>query len=161
MVEIMQNFYIGNEDDYEKRIKNRLGWNIIHACKEPYHRDLLRYKTQGAPQNNPEYLIAKRQNKLICNLIDTDDPKYVPQEIIDTILIFIENSLKENKKVLLHCNQGESRSPSIGLLYLAIKGIIPNRTYLEAKQEFIKIYKNFKPKKGIEGFMIKNWDRYL
>ncbi len=109
MVEIMQNFYIGNEDDYEKRIKNRLGWNIIHACKEPYHRDLLRYKTQGAPQNNPEYLIAKRQNKLICNLIDTDDPKYVPQEIIDTILIFIENSLKENKKVLLHCNQGESR----------------------------------------------------
>jgi len=63
MTEIHPNLFIGNENDYEFKVKNREGWNIIHACKEPCHRQTLGYSGRGAPKGHPEYLMAKRENR--------------------------------------------------------------------------------------------------
>ena len=54
MKEIIHNLYIGSQDDYEQVVKYEVGWRIIHACKEPYHRNALGYKGQGAPKESPE-----------------------------------------------------------------------------------------------------------
>lgn len=161
MKEIYTNLFVGNVEDYENIVKSKSGWNIIHACKEPYHRRLLGYTGQGAPKNHPEYLIAKRQNRLFCNLVDAPNPNFISKEIIDKCLIFIDETIKTNNKLLIHCNQGESRSPGISLLYLAIIGVIPNQSYSQAKNEFLKLYPKFNPNRGIEEFLIKNWQYYI
>ncbi|WP_411823658.1 dual specificity protein phosphatase family protein [Leptospira sp. 'Mane'] len=121
MIQIRPNLFIGNEQDYEMKIKSQHDWNVVHACKEPYHRNLLGYSGRGAPKAHPEYLIARRENRLFLNLVDADDPNYIPKEIIDSAIAFMDESLLSGQNCLVHCNQGESRSPSLGLLYLAAK----------------------------------------
>ncbi|EMO60011.1 hypothetical protein LEP1GSC161_0256 [Leptospira santarosai str. CBC1416] len=64
MIEIIPNLHIGNQSDYETNIANRHNWFVIHACKEPFHRNLLGYSGKGAPKEHPEYLLARRGNRL-------------------------------------------------------------------------------------------------
>lgn len=80
--------------------------------------------------------MAKRRDRLILNLVDVKNPAYIAKKIIDEALKFIDQSLKEGQKVLVHCTQGQNRSPGIGLLYLAKEGIIHNRSFEEALAEF-------------------------
>ena len=161
MKEIYANLYVGTVADYENSVKGLDDWQIVHACKEPYHRQELGYKTAGAPKNHPEYLIAHRKNRLILNLVDAPSPAYIPKEIIDAALAFIHQGLKDQSKVLVHCNMGESRSPSIGLLYLAIYTDLLSKSFLQAEQEFKKIYPFYSPGTGMRGFLSLNWDTFL
>ena len=83
MIGVFPNLFVGTQQDYELNVKSQPGWMVVHACKEPYHRQELGYTSQGAPKNHPEYLIARRGNRLILNLVDAPDPRYIPKEIID------------------------------------------------------------------------------
>jgi hypothetical protein len=51
MIEIHPNLYIGNEHDYEFNVRRESGWCIVHACKEPYHRQALGYTGRAAPKS--------------------------------------------------------------------------------------------------------------
>lgn len=161
MIEIHPNLYIGNESDYERHVRSEPGWCVVHACKEPYHRLALGYTGRAAPKDHPEYLIAQRGDRLILNLVDAPDLAYIPQEIIDTALEYIDTSLRNSNRVLVHCNEGCSRSAGIGLLYLAaytdqFKGL----DFYQAEAMFRSIYPPYNPKAGMRGYMIKNWDIY-
>jgi predicted protein tyrosine phosphatase len=161
MIEIYPNLFIGNEKDYESRVRHEPGWCIVHACKEPYHRRALGYHSKAAPKNHPEYLIARRDNRLILNLVDAPDSAYIPKEIIDAALEFIKNNLKGGNHVLVHCNEGCSRSAGIGLLYLAKHtDRLPKRNFVEAETVFRALYPPYNPKSGIRGFMMANWTDY-
>jgi hypothetical protein len=94
MTEIHKNLYVGNETDYELKVINQDGWNVIHACKEPYHRQALSYSGRGAPKDHPEYLMAKRENRLILNLVDVENPAYIAKEIMDEALQFIAQNME-------------------------------------------------------------------
>lgn len=160
MIKICKNLYIGNEEDYEFKVKNNPNWMVVHACKEPYHRTLLGYSGRGAPKNHPEYLIARRGNRLFLNLVDADSSDYIPKEIIDAALHFIQESISVGKSCLVHCNQGESRSPSIGLLYMVKEGKLPIISFPATESEFRKIYPAYNPKPGIREFIMNNWKIY-
>lgn len=161
MIEIYQNLFVGNQDDYELTVARQGGWAVIHACKEPYHRAALGYRGRGAPKDHPEYLVARRDDRLILNLVDADNPAYIPQEIIDAALSFISEKLAENLKVLVHCNQGMSRSPSIGLLYLVQHtDKLPKASFAEAEHAFRNFYPLYSPKDGVRGFMLHSWTIY-
>lgn len=160
MREVFDNFFIGNEMDYETKVRGDDSWAIVHACKEPYHRQALGYSGRGAPKGHPEYLIARREERLILNLVDVDDPAYIHKDIIDAAISFIAEQLAKGKKVLLHCNQGASRSAGIGLLYLARHGHIPNGSFASAEQAFRQIYPECSMAGGIRGFLQKNWELY-
>lgn len=155
----MRNLFIGNQKDYDNNIKYKTGWKIIHACKEPYHRKAVKYTGRAIYKNHPEYLIAYRGHRLILNLIDIDDPKYIPKEIIDEALKFIKDNI-QSFPILLHCNKGESRSPSIGMLYMSMNNEISNASFGSAFQDFIKIYPEYKPANGIKQFLVSNWEYY-
>lgn len=158
MIEIVENLFVGNQYDYEKNVKYRNDFSVVHACKEPYHRRALGYSGRGAPNSHPEYLVAKRENRLILNLIDADDPSYIPEEIIFQAVRFIEEELSYNKKVLVHCNQGESRGPGIGIICFARKKGYADMSYNSVCQEFRKIYPTYKPSLGINKFLELNWE---
>ena len=161
MIEIYPNLFIGTEQDYESKVKGQPDWVIVHACKEPYHRNELGYKSLGAPKGHPEYLIARRGNRLILNLVDAPNPAYIPKEIIDAALEFIHAGLSESHKVLVHCNLGKSRSPSIGLLYLSKYTDRLPKEFSAAEREFRQIYPLYNPGAGMRGFIVKNWGTYL
>jgi len=79
MIEIVTNLFIGSQDDYELTVRHETGWRVIHACKEPYHRQALGYRGQGAPRNDPEYLVAVRGERLMLNMVDVTDPSFLFQ----------------------------------------------------------------------------------
>lgn len=161
MIEVCPGLYVGDELDYERTVKFQEGWHVVHACKEPYHREALGYSGRGAPKEHPEYLIARRGHRLILNIIDSDDPAYIPVEIVDAALEFIHKHVSAGDRVLVHCNQGESRSPGLALLYLASQtDQIPNTSLVEAEAAFRVIYPRYNPSLGVRGFLQSNWHSY-
>jgi predicted protein tyrosine phosphatase len=137
------------------------GWAVVHACKEPYHRQALGYLGRGAPKEHPEYLIAQRGDRLILNIVDVDNPAFFNKAMIDTALDFIDEALGRDMKVLVHCNVGESRSPSIALLYLACRAkVLSRESFLEAEEEFRRLYPAYNPRAGIRGHLQQNWHLY-
>jgi len=160
MIEIHPGLYVGDERDYYQ-VEHETGWRVVHACKEPFHRQALGYVGRAAPREHPEYLIARRGDRLILNLVDAPDPAYIPREIIDAAIEFIRESLAEGHRVLVHCNQGESRSPGIGLLYLvACTERLPRDTLEHAETSYRAVYPLYNPGRGVRGFMAANWESY-
>ena len=156
MIEVSPNLHVGSQLD-EQTIRGHDGWFLIHACKEPYHRDALRYTGRGAPRGHPEYLIARRLGRLILNLIDADNASYIPREIIDAALEAIVENIG-SRKVLVHCNQGQSRSPTIAFLYLAKSTpAFSGQDLGDALAQFQKLYPPYAPARGMADFVRKNW----
>ncbi len=160
MIEIWKNLYLGNEFDYESAVRSQSGWHVVHACKEPYHRAALGYTGRAASRSHPEYLIARRGNRLILNLVDAADPAYIGKEIVDAGIAFVKDGLASDERVLVHCNEGRSRSPMIGLLYLASFTDILPTTFESAEVSFRSIYPPYTPGAGVRGFLISHFDAY-
>lgn len=160
MKEIIENLYVGSQEDYENSVFLPYEWSFVLAAKEPWHRNALGYTGRAAPKNHPEYLMARRDNKLILNLVDAPKPEFFDKRIIDVALDFIEEELNKGKKVGVFCNQGESRSASIALLYLVKHGIIKGEDLVECEAEFLKVYPKYNPGTGIRGFVKENFKTY-
>lgn len=96
-------------------------WFVIHAAKEPWHRDALGYTGRGAPPDHPEYLVARRPGEMMLNLVDMKSisPQYT-NPIVEAAFEAIDNALirDEPKRVLIHCNEGKSLAPTLALLWL-------------------------------------------
>lgn len=161
MIEVYSKLFVGDELDYKHRVSHETGWAIVHACKEPYHREALGYSGRGAPRDHPEYLVARRGNRLMLNIVDTDNPMFFHKEMIDQALEFIEQMRVSEQNVLVNCNQGESRAPSIALLYMACRlNALPADSLEAAESKFRLVYPNYYPKFGIREHMRQNWQQY-
>src|SRR5664280_1642667 len=111
--------FVGTQEDYESVARHEDGWWVVHACKDPYHRQLLGYTGRGAPKGPNYYRVRHRPDTLTLNMVDVEDPSFISQEeLIDPCLDFIQEGLNKGMKVLIHCNQGESRAPGICMLCL-------------------------------------------
>lgn len=159
MKEIDKNIFVGSLEDYEA-LKFSSEFFFVQACKEPCHRQALGYTGRSVNKHHPEYLIAHRPQRIILNMVDTETGKYFSNILFEKSIEFISTHVKNGRKVLIHCNLGISRSPSIGLLYLAINGKIRNDNFWEAKEDFLKIYPEYSPK-GVQEFLIINWSNYI
>ena len=115
MIEVYTKLFVGSELDYEGIVSRQSGWAVVQACKDPYHRQALGYSERAAPKNHPEYLVALRGMRLILNIVDANDPAFFDKGMITQALDFIDQQHSDKLNVLVHCNQGESRGPSIAL----------------------------------------------
>lgn len=149
MIQIYKSLYVGSEHDYWTIPGD---WKIVQACKEPYHRKAIGY-SGTLSKTHPEYLFALRDNRLILNLVDSQDPAYILPEIINKAIEFIHENL-DRHNVLVHCNQGRSRGPSIGLLYLlSHTDLFKELNYNEIMFEYKKLYPYFSPALGMSGYI--------
>jgi len=161
MIEVYPSLFVGDENDYEFNVAAQEGWAVVHACQEPYHRQALGYRGRGAPKHHPEYLVACRANRLILNIVDVDNPTFFDKGMIDAALGFIDEALAQGSRVLIHCNQGESRSPAIALLYMAARlGALPTESLQAAEDQFRALYPGYNPKPGIRGHLHQYWHEY-
>lgn len=159
MIEVYKNLFVGSENDYFN-IRNQSEWFVIHACKN-FHNQILGIRgMQKIPSSNPERNFAIRDNKLSLNLIDGDNYITLPQIYKDEISSIMNKAIdfiKENiepKKVLVHCNQGISRSPTIALLYLyKHTDLFKNLALDDAIKRFRGFYPHYNPKNGMVEYL--------
>jgi hypothetical protein len=154
MHEVHRDLFIGTERDCFFTQKD--DWAVIHACKSPCHQRALSY-TGSLPKNHPSYLACEQGNHLFLNMIDPDQPLFMPPLFVAS-LAFIEKHLSK-RKVLIHCNEGLSRAPSLALLYLAKRaGVIDNSSYIAAYKDFIKRFPFYRPGRGIATYLELHWN---
>ena len=156
MKEIYKNLFIGSDIDCANNFINP-EFSIIHACKT-CHQKTLNY-SKSLPSTHPNYLIYEKDAHLYLNMVDMPNellPMYT-NPIFKHAINFINREI-QNRKILIHCNQGHSRSPSLGMIYLAKNDIITKKSYAEAKVEFEKLYLEFAPGNGIMLYMQHNWN---
>ena len=145
MVEIAPGLYVGSLDDCPAKIPT------IHALKEPCYLDACPPQLHRK-KGDPRYLFVERGTNLYLNLVDARTPKYFSTELFTTALAFIDRF----DEVLIHCNQGQSRAPSIGLLWMA-KRVWGSASFAEACIPFLEIYPDSLPGPGIKSFLSEHW----
>lgn len=118
------NLYLGNMYDYED-IRDVRSWSALHCCKVPYHQELVGYSKNLSPEH-PYYKCISVGNRMALNIVDMDrfDRRYLGfnKDMFKEAFDFLDHELERGQKVLVHCNEGLSRSPMILLLYLCYKG---------------------------------------
>lgn len=129
---------------------------VVHACKSPCHQNAVGY-TGNLSNQHPNYLVLEKENDLFLNIIDPAEPLFMPP-LFSHFIEFSNKHWSQGKKIIIHCNQGESRAPSLALLFLAkVVSVIPNDSYGAAREEFEKLYPRYNPGQGIQKYFAKNW----
>ena len=160
MIEVYPNLFIGSRNDYETIVSGQPGWAIVHACKE-YHRNTVGYKLWNVPRYHPEYLLARRENRIMLCLLDLPVSGFIKKEMIDQTLDFIDDAYSSGLKVLIHCMAGRSRSPSITMLYLATRlHVLSTESFEAAEKQFRGLYPRYHPNRGIREHLRRNWQQY-
>ncbi len=92
------------------------------------------------------------------NIVDTPDPRFFSGWMIDQATKFIsEQRVPSSNKVLVHCNEGCSRGPSIALYYLRNYTAGTPDNFEDAVKWFTEKYPKYNPASGIRGFVEANW----
>lgn len=175
MVEVYPGLFVGNQENYEVMTsfpqynEFEKEFSFIGAAKYPWHKEHAKmdgsdcegYDGKAMPKDQKEYLYAEREHALYCNLIDTKDPAYIPDEIILKCIDFIKKEMQNDRKVIICCNQGESRSPSIALMYMIEDGFFDDcKSIYDIFIRFKSLYQNYKPANGMEQKVIEFWRKY-
>lgn len=158
MEDVYPGLYVGSDEDY-LRLADKPGWSYLRCCKDGPggHRQLLGYETMAAPKDK-NYYHVRRKHLLALNMIDGDDPNYVSTGMIDTALEFISERLAAGDRVLVSCNQGHSRGPSVAMMYLRSIGELPH-PFLLAERVFRTLYPYYQPALGARQYAKSNWSR--
>lgn len=144
------NIYVGGILDLHST--DTRAWAYVHATKTVY--DKMLSLTGAAPGHVP----YEENNRLSLNWLDGSSELYKCDgvNIFNKILDFVELWSK-TRKVLIHCDMGMSRGPTIGLVYAAKRlKIIPNNSFKAAQTEYQKLYPKYSPG-GIGQFAAQNW----
>ena len=91
---------------------------VVHACKNPCHQRGIGYRG-NLPNTHPNYLVLEQDYDLFLNIIDPPGPLFNSQ-LFSSFLSFAIKHWGSGKKLLVHCNQGESRSPSLVVGFIKI-----------------------------------------
>lgn len=157
MIEVHPRLYVGHDQDWELAVKGLPTWATVHCAKEPYHRDAVGYSEPGAPKDHFEYLVARRGRELCLNMVDSKDPAYIPLEMVKAAVHWIFAEHRLGRQVLVHCNRGESRGPTVALLFLARE---LDRNFPKSEEKFMKVYPPYRPGTGCRQFAMQNWDYF-
>ena len=111
------------------------------------HQSVVGWTGRGCDKDNPHYLFKREDKAIYLNMIDGDNPDYIHDSMIDAALNFMKEKLDKDEEVFIYCSLGESRSPSIALMYLLENKLI-NRD-IESCRKFQTEYSKYKPNTGV------------
>lgn len=142
---------------------------ILHCAKDPCWVQAVRART--LPKDHPEYLSAEREGGLYLNMIDPPLPLFqVP--MFTQALDWLDRFVVPAGELLIHCNLGASRAPTMALLWLAKRAFarsdgrlspIPATSFAEARVAFAPMYDrgmgdaNYAPGAGLVTFLTDRW----
>jgi len=155
MENIIKGLYVGSDDDIAEA--KRRGYARLCACKDgpDSHRSMLGYTTHAAPKGK-DYLMARDGDVMALNLIDSPDPEFIPDEVINEGLRFIKEMQDKGRILLVHCNAGHSRSATLVLMYLHAVGEMP-QGFVGAERMFRVNYPPYDPGVGMRSHARERW----
>jgi hypothetical protein len=129
---------------------------VVHACKSPCHQRAVGY-SGNLPNSHHYYLWLRDESDLYLNIIDPPVPLF-PDELFVQFLSFAREIWDSEKTLFIHCNLGESRAPSLALIFLAKHlQVISNDNFESARKEFLQLFPHYLPGRGIETYLTNNW----
>lgn len=150
--------YVGSKEEYRYAVQR--GMKIVCALNRATgyvtHQSVVGWYGRGCNPDNPYYLFKREPDAIYLNMIDGDDPKYVNDEMINPALDFINQHLLNGKEVFIYCSLGESRSPSIALMYLLEHGLI-EKSVNTINLFRTNYYPAFTPKNGNIQYIKQRW----
>lgn len=151
---LLEKLYLGSVEDCEA-VSGEPGWFVVHACKYPCHANQCGPKVA---KDAPDYLSKRVGDHLFLNIIDPKLPLF-QKGVFDAALAFLSDVWTKKGTILIHCNKGESRAPSIALLFIAKRLFkITNASYDDAWDEFEKLVgEKYTPSEGIETWLREHW----
>jgi predicted protein tyrosine phosphatase len=156
MIEVYDRLFVGGETDCRPGNEELV---VVHACKSPCHQRAVGYHG-SLPSSHPNYLVLEHSHDLYLNIIDPDQPLFMPP-LFTSFLKFAGRHWDDGKKVLIHCNQGESRSPTLAMMLMAKHiGAITDASYDEARAEFERLYAGYRPGLGIQTYLRRHWTQF-
>lgn len=156
MREVHDRLYVASD---EKCFHDRAGWSVVHACKHPCHQDAVGY-TGDLDQNHPHYLILEEGSNLYMNLVDPEIPLFMP-ESFHRFLDFASARYRTGDQLLVHCNKGFSRAPSLALLFLAKElEELPDGSFPAARVAYNERDPAYAPSRGIRTYLSENWEEF-
>lgn len=148
MQKLYNNLYVGGDSDCRK-----FKGAIVHACQSCF--------VNGVHGNIGDKKVFESNNDLYLNLLDISSLSFdYAFPMIKRSIEFIDEHIKD-MEVLVHCNFGMSRSPSIALLYMARKGYIKNTSFKDALNDFRKIYNYYSPGMGMYNYFDRYWKEIM
>jgi hypothetical protein len=150
--------YVGSKEEYSHAIRN--GMKVVCALNRAKgyvtHQSVVGWTGRGCNPDNPYYLFKREPVAIYLNMIDGNDPKYVNDEMINPALDFIHQHLSDGNEVYIYCSLGESRSPSLALMYMLEHGLI-EKTVNTISLFRSKYYPDFTPKNGNLQYIKQRW----
>ena len=150
---VHERLYVGAEVDCRNAEE---GWAIIHACKSPCHQTAVGYRG-SLDKSHANYLILEKNRDLYMNIIDPPVPLF-KLESFTHFLEFASRHWSDGMNILIHCNRGESRAPSLAVLLLSKRlGVLNAQSYDVARSQFVETYPGYSPGLGISAFLQGHW----
>ena len=95
----------------------------------------------------------ERGADLFLNIIDPPLPLFTAPLFVEA-LRFCQAHAAAGRQLLFHCNQGQSRAPSLALLHLAKNlRLLDATSYEAAAREFGRVYPSYTPGRGIQLYL--------
>lgn len=144
------NVYIGTKDESYRLSDSE--WAIVHACKTS-HQERLGY--DRPIKESPYYIEFRENNHLYLNWVDEPTGRFFQIKTFEDAFDFMDEFIN-NRKIFIHCDQGQSRSPTLAMSYLAKRTDYLPDDFNSAVEKFRAEYPNFYPN-GIIKFVQLNW----
>jgi hypothetical protein len=132
--------------------------SVLHCARDPWFgqartTNTLLWKngvvdTVVLPKYIGQNAILVGYNEMALNMVDAGDARYFPDDMVNAGLEFITERLAEGDPVLVHCNMGLSRSPSMAFLWMFEHGFLDDE-FQYALLQFKSIYLDYCPGNGI------------
>lgn len=146
----VHNITIGSKSDLCAIDNN---WAVVHACKTS-HQQQLGYTRPI--KDSPHYITFRDNNHLYINWVDEPSGKYFQVETFIEALDFIDEYIGD-KEIYIHCDLGQSRSPTLAMIYLAKRTNFLEDDFDSASKKFKELYPEFAPS-GIIKFTKIHWN---
>lgn len=150
--------FVGTKEEYPTAIHK--GMKIVCALNRASgfvtHQSVVGWQGRGCNSDNPFYLVKQEEDAIYLNMIDGEDPKYINDAMINPALDFIQHHLNNDNEVFIYCSLGESRSPSIALMYLLENNLIEKTAHTVGffRSQY---YPNYAPKNGNLLYIKNRW----
>lgn len=149
------NIYVGGSVDSQFRYEQT--WAVVNTAKT-IHCEIMGWGSV-TPKDHPNYLSFEKDQLLSFNWVDGGSYLYKMSgpEAFTRALDFIDRWYA-SKKILINCDQGHSRSPTVALLYLSKRlHVISDESFTQAREEFQLFYPTYAPS-GIAEFVTSHWN---
>ncbi len=163
MIEIAKGIFTGSEQDFYA-IQNQNNWAVLHCCKHPFHCNFVGYRG-NISQTHSDYALKRIDNEMALNLVDMDSfsESFLDfnEKMFSTAFEFLNEYRDKGFNILIHCNQGESRGPTMAMFYSAYCGLFGSSDFNETVSDFRNVYPRYNPKKNIYCTSQALWNKFV